>query len=251
MTINKFMSAEAAVALINDGDTVALIGGGGGLVEASCLHEAVEKRFLSSGHPRHLTVIHSLGIGDRKTRGMNRFAHEGMVRKVIGGHWVWSPRMQQLAKEDKIEAYVLPGGVAMQLFREIGAGRPGLSHARRPRHIPRSARRWRPHEQGGQVRPCRGRHHRWSGAAALQAVPRQRRTDPRLVRRCARQHQSRPGAGQRRHLCHRTRRAQLGRQGDCAGAHGGGGRRLAGARGARARCAGRCRGGRSVPVDGL
>ncbi|MGH6815497.1 MAG: acyl CoA:acetate/3-ketoacid CoA transferase, partial [Hyphomicrobiaceae bacterium] len=104
----------------------ALIGGGGGLVEASCLHEAVEKRFLATSHPRGLTVIHSLGIGDRKSRGMNRFAHEGMVKRVIGGHWVWSPRMQQLAKDEKIEAYVLPGGVAMQLFREIGAGRPGL-----------------------------------------------------------------------------------------------------------------------------
>ena len=71
-------------------------------------------------------MIHSLGIGDRKARGMNRFAHEGMVKRVIGGHWVWSPRMQQLARENKIEAYVFPGGVAMQLFREIGAGRPGL-----------------------------------------------------------------------------------------------------------------------------
>ncbi len=126
MAINKFMTAAAAAALIQDGDTVALIGGGGGLVEASCLHEAIEKRFLETSHPRGLSVIHSLGIGDRKTRGMNRFAHEGMVRKVIGGHWVWSPRMQQLARDDKIEAYVLPGGVAMQLFREIGAGRPGL-----------------------------------------------------------------------------------------------------------------------------
>jgi acyl CoA:acetate/3-ketoacid CoA transferase len=155
VTINKFMSAEAAVALINDGDTVALIGGGGGLVEASCLHEAVEKRFLSSDHPRNLTVIHALGIGDRKTRGMNRFAHEGMVRKVIGGHWVWSPRMQQLAKEDKIEAYVLPGGVAMQLFREIGAGRPGaFSRTSASAHssIPRvDGGRM---EQGGQVRPA-------------------------------------------------------------------------------------------------
>ncbi len=70
--------------------------------------------------------MHSLGIGDRNTRGVNRFAHDGMVRRVYGGHWVWSPRMQQLAKDNKIEAYVLPGGVAMQLFREIGAGRPGL-----------------------------------------------------------------------------------------------------------------------------
>jgi len=34
--------------------------------------------------------------------------------------------MQQLAADEKIEAYVLPGGVAMQLFREIGANRPGL-----------------------------------------------------------------------------------------------------------------------------
>src|SRR5262245_19903249 len=120
------MTAEAAAALINDGDTVALIGGGGGLVEASCLHGAVEKRFLATGHPRQLTVLHALGIGDRKSRGLNRFAHEGMVKRVIGGHWVWSPRMQTLAREEKIEAYVLPGGVAMQLLREIGAGRPGL-----------------------------------------------------------------------------------------------------------------------------
>lgn len=126
MTINKFTTPEAAVSLIADGDTVALIGGGGGLVEATCLHAAIEKRFLETGTPRELTVIHSLGIGDRESRGMNRFAHEDMVKRVIGGHWVWSPRMQQLAAEEKIEAYVLPGGVAMQLFREIGAGRPGL-----------------------------------------------------------------------------------------------------------------------------
>jgi propionate CoA-transferase len=126
MPINKFTSAADAVALIRDGDTVALIGGGGGLVEASCLFAAVERRFLTTSHPRDLFVVHALGIGDRKTRGMNCFAHEGMVRRVIGGHWVWSPRMQALARDEKIEAYVLPGGVTMQLFREIGAGRPGL-----------------------------------------------------------------------------------------------------------------------------
>ena len=126
MSINKFVSAEQAVALIKDGDTIGLVGGGGGLVEATCLHAAVEKRFLETGHPRDLTVVHALGIGDQKERGMNRFAHEGMVKRVIGGHWVWSPRMQELARAEKIQAYSLPGGVVMQLFREIGAGRPGL-----------------------------------------------------------------------------------------------------------------------------
>ena len=96
------------------------------MVEASLLHEAVEFRFLKTGRPRGLTVVHSLGIGDRKKRGLNRFAHKGLVRKVIGGHWVWSPAMQELARTNAIEAFVLPGGVAMQLMREIAAGRPGL-----------------------------------------------------------------------------------------------------------------------------
>lgn len=122
----KFLPAEAAVALIEDGATVALCGGGGGLMEASLLMEAVEQRFLSTGRPRGLTVVHSLGIGDKKARGMNRFAHPGLVRRVIGGHWVWSPRMQAMARDEQIEAYALPGGVIMQLYREITAGRPGL-----------------------------------------------------------------------------------------------------------------------------
>ena len=122
----EFLSAEEAVSLVPDGATVGLIGGGSGLVEASLLHEHMEKRFLGTGKPENLTCIHALGIGDGETRGMNRFAHEGMVRRVIGGHWVWSPRMQQLARENKIEAYVLPGGVVMQLMREVAAKRPGL-----------------------------------------------------------------------------------------------------------------------------
>jgi len=123
---DKFISADAAAALINDGDTVALMGGGGGLMEATTLFQAVERRFLAQAAPRNLTVVHALGIGDKQTRGMNCFAYEGLVKRVIGGHWPWSPRMQALARDNKIEAYILPGGVSSQLFREIGGGRPGL-----------------------------------------------------------------------------------------------------------------------------
>ena len=93
MKRNKFMSADDAVKLINDGDTVALIGGGGGLMEASHMFQAVEQRFLDTGCPRNLTVCHALGIGDKKAHGMNRWAHEGLVKRVIGGHWVWSPHI--------------------------------------------------------------------------------------------------------------------------------------------------------------
>ncbi len=126
MGINKFVTAAQAADLINDHDTVALMGGGGGLMEATCLFEAVQARYLRTQTPRNLTVVHALGIGDKKTKGLNCFAHEGLVSKVIGGHWVWSPTLQKLAQDEKIEAYILPGGVCSQLMREIGAGRPGL-----------------------------------------------------------------------------------------------------------------------------
>ncbi|NQW09653.1 MAG: acyl CoA:acetate/3-ketoacid CoA transferase [Alphaproteobacteria bacterium] len=126
MARNKIMSAEAAARLIPDGATVGTTGGGGGLLEADTLMGAVETRFLTTRSPRNLTIVHPLGLGDRDYRGLNHFAHEGLVKRVIGGHWVWSPRMQQLARDEKIEAYVLPGGVIMQLWREIAAKRPGL-----------------------------------------------------------------------------------------------------------------------------
>ena len=70
--------------------------------------------------------MHALGIGDGADSGLSRFAHAGMVRRVIGGHWSWSPRMQKLAADNLIEAYSFPAGAISNLMREIGAGRPGL-----------------------------------------------------------------------------------------------------------------------------
>lgn len=121
-----FVDADDAAALIGDEATVGLMGGGGGLMEATCLFQAIERRFQATRRPRHLTLVHALGIGDRRSMGLNCFAYEGLVRRVIGSFWAWSPRMQALARDEKIEAYALPGGVISQLFREIGARRPGL-----------------------------------------------------------------------------------------------------------------------------
>ncbi|MDR2451098.1 MAG: acyl CoA:acetate/3-ketoacid CoA transferase [Candidatus Accumulibacter sp.] len=120
------MSAAEAAGLIRDGDTVAVSGNGAGMSSPEEILAEIEKRFLETGHPRDLTLAHSLGFGDRDRLGSNRFAHEGMLRKVIAAHFTWSPRMQQLVRDEKIEAYCLPGGVIQHLFREIGAGRPGL-----------------------------------------------------------------------------------------------------------------------------
>ena len=126
MATTRFVTAADAAALIKDGDTVAISGNGAGMISAEAVFAAVERRFLETGHPRGLTLVHSLGLGDRGALGANRFAHEGMLRKIIAAHFTWSPKLQQLIREEKVEAYCFPGGAIQQLLREIGAGRPGL-----------------------------------------------------------------------------------------------------------------------------
>ena len=126
MRILSPQDLAATIAAIPDGATVAISGAGGGLLEPEAVLQSFETSFLDSGHPRGLTLVHALGMGNRSTTGTNRFAYEGMVKRVIGGHWIWSPRMLQLAQQNKIEAYCLPSGVITNLFREIGAKRPGL-----------------------------------------------------------------------------------------------------------------------------
>ena len=122
----RFINARDAADLVRDEDTVAISGNGAGMVSAEAIFTALEQRFLETGHPRDLTLVHSLGLGDRDALGTNRFAHEGMLHKIIASHFTWSPKIQQLIREEKIEAYCFPGGVVQQLLREIGAGRQGL-----------------------------------------------------------------------------------------------------------------------------
>ncbi len=124
MKRSKIITADAAVHLIRDNDTVAL----SGFVGVGCpeeLAEAVETRFLASGTPRNLTLVFIAGPGDGNTKGANHFAREGLIKRVIGGHWGMVPRLSALAMENKIEAYCFPQGVICHLFRDIAAGKPG------------------------------------------------------------------------------------------------------------------------------
>lgn len=124
--MSKFMTAEQAAGLIKDNDHVAIVANGGAVLEPKMMYKAVEDRFLETGSPKNLTLIHSAGIGDKDAEGVNRFAHEKLVKRVIGGHWGWSPKMQQLSNDNKIEAYNLPQGVIVLQYREIAGKRPGL-----------------------------------------------------------------------------------------------------------------------------
>lgn len=118
-----FITGEEAAGLIKDNSTIATIGMT--LVSASeTILKAIEKRFLETGSPSHLTLVHSCGQSDRD-RGIQHFAHENMLYRIIGGHWGLQPRMMELIANNKILAYCIPQGQFAQLYRSMAGGEPG------------------------------------------------------------------------------------------------------------------------------
>lgn len=119
----KFVTGEEAAAMIKDNSTIATIGMT--LVSASeTILKAIEKCFLETGSPNHLTLVHSCGQSDRD-RGIQHFSHEEMLYRIIGGHWGLQPRMMKLISENKILAYCIPQGQFAQLYRSMAGGEPG------------------------------------------------------------------------------------------------------------------------------
>lgn len=125
MTV-KFISAKEAAALIPDNSTV--------LVDAFisfCLPDdilgAIENRYIEEGHPRDLSIVNIAGIGgDGKNRGINHFAHRGLVRRLLCANLSAAPKIYPLVMDNAFPTFMIPQGVLSHMMRAIASKKPGV-----------------------------------------------------------------------------------------------------------------------------
>ena len=120
----KIITAAEAAAQVPDGAVINTEG----FVQAGLsetLNRALEQRFLETCHPKDLTIFTIAGQGAGAGTGSDHFAHEGMVKRLIAGHYNLAPTLRAMAIEGKIEAYNLPQGTMAQMVRDAAGKRVG------------------------------------------------------------------------------------------------------------------------------
>jgi propionate CoA-transferase len=120
----KVVSAEDAVALVRDGDTVSVSGFvAQGAPEA--ILKALGKRFLDMQEPKNLTLLFGGGPGDWATKGLNHLGIKGMLKRTYGSHYGQTPQIAKLALNNDIEAWTLPLGSVSRMLRAQSTHSPG------------------------------------------------------------------------------------------------------------------------------
>ncbi|HAT29596.1 MAG TPA: acyl CoA:acetate/3-ketoacid CoA transferase [Janthinobacterium sp.] len=122
----KIIRVDEVGSLIADGATLFL----GGLAMTGLAEEVLkglEQSFLASGHPRQLSTWACGAIGNSGTGGMVHFAHPGMIRRTVAGHFGQTGKeMMKMVFDGEVEAYNFPQGSLSHLTRHIAARTPGL-----------------------------------------------------------------------------------------------------------------------------
>ena len=120
---DKLISAAEAAALVGDGTHLATCGFS---MMGACesVLKAIEQRFLDTGTPRNLALLHAAGQSDR-TNGIEHLAHPGLLGRVVGAHWGLAPKIGGLIHDNAIEAHCLPQGQLTHLFRAMAGGKSG------------------------------------------------------------------------------------------------------------------------------
>ncbi|MBP1920277.1 acyl CoA:acetate/3-ketoacid CoA transferase [Youngiibacter multivorans] len=122
----KVISQEEAVKMVKDNDTIITAAFGmHGFPEEFAM--TLEKSFIETGKPVGITYFNAAASGDFGQSGVAHLAHEGLLKRIITGHFgSGGPALQNLIVKNKIEAYNMPQGVLANIPRYIAARKPAL-----------------------------------------------------------------------------------------------------------------------------
>ena len=122
----KYINAKEAASMIPDGSTVAIDAFISFCLADDILGE-IESRFIREGHPSSLSVVNVAGIGgDGKDRGINHFAHKGLMRRFLCSNLSLANKIYPLITEDAFPCFMIPQGVLSHMMRAIASGKPGI-----------------------------------------------------------------------------------------------------------------------------
>ncbi len=124
----KIISSKEAAQKIKDNDVVGINGFAFGFGFPETLAKALGTRYQTEQHPQNLTLLFASGCGDGGIGdfGLDHFAQEGMVHKIIAGHVGLAKKLSGMIRENKICAYNFPQGVIVHMFREMAGGKKGI-----------------------------------------------------------------------------------------------------------------------------
>jgi propionate CoA-transferase len=118
----SIMSADDAVAFIKDGDVIG-INSFLALANPNALHTALAKRFKATGHPRELELFCESGFGGwDESLFADQYVSAGAVRKIVASHFMSTPSVMRMARENQIECYCMPLGVLSHALRAAAGG---------------------------------------------------------------------------------------------------------------------------------
>ena len=122
--MSKVVTMDQAVAMIKPGDTIIT----GGFLTAGtpdAIMKAVGESFDTTGMPNNLTIMYGAGQGNKQGGQQERWAKKGLIKRWIGGHYGFQPKVIEMILNNEVEAYNLPQGVIIEMYRAIGQGRKG------------------------------------------------------------------------------------------------------------------------------
>ena len=112
--------------IVKDGDSLATTGFTTSML-CDYVFRGIEKSFIETGHPKDLELISVPMLGIQKPHeGMDCLSHKGLLRGLRTCHINMAPEIQAEVMNNEIYCMMYPYGCIVQLYRDMGAGKPGI-----------------------------------------------------------------------------------------------------------------------------